>query len=122
MADGGEGTCDTLVAALGGKKLKLTVHDPLMRPIQAAYGILSDGLTAVIEIAVASGLPLLLQEEQNPMQTSTYGTGEMIKDALLRGCRESLIRKRQGQSLFRIGGSFRSFCPFLAKTTRLFLP
>lgn len=91
VADGGEGTCDTLVAALGGEKVKLTVHDPLMRPIEAAYGILSDGHTAVIEMAAASGLTLLQKNEHNPMFTTTYGTGEMIKDALLKGCREFLI-------------------------------
>ena len=91
VADGGEGTCDTLVAAMGGKKVKLTVYDPLMRPIEATYGILNDGLTAVVEMAAASGLTLLQKKDQNPMHTSTYGTGEMIKDALLKGCRNFLI-------------------------------
>ncbi|SMO75247.1 glycerate kinase [Saccharicrinis carchari] len=91
VADGGEGTCDTLVTALGGKKVELTVHDPLMRPIRAVYGILNDGYTAVIELAAAAGLTLLHPSELNPMQTSTYGVGEMIKHALLRGCSKFLI-------------------------------
>ncbi len=91
MSDGGEGTCDTLLDALGGTMVKITVCDPLMRPIEVAYGILSDGKTAVIEMAAASGLTLLKEKERNPMQTSTYGTGEMIRDALTKGCREFLI-------------------------------
>ncbi len=71
--------------------MKLSVSDPLMRPIEAAYGILNHGNIAVIEMAAASGLTLLQEKEQNPMFTTTYGTGEMIKDALLKGCCEFLI-------------------------------
>ncbi len=91
IADGGEGTCEALVSALGGKKVKVTVHDPLMRPVKAGYGILNDGKTAVIEMAAASGLTLLAENEKNPLLTTTYGTGELIKDALRRGCRKFLI-------------------------------
>jgi glycerate kinase len=67
------------------------VHDPLFREIKSFYGIMGDGVTAVIEMAAASGLPLLKPEERNPIKTTTYGTGELIKDALNRGCRNFII-------------------------------
>ena len=91
VGDGGEGTVEALVAAMNGRFVTCEVHDPLMNPIQVEYGILGDGLTAVIEMASASGLPLVPKEKRNPMLTTTYGTGEMIKDALQRGCRHFLI-------------------------------
>ena len=91
IADGGEGTMDTLVNALGGKKIKIKAHDPLMRSIEVEYGLLNDGKTAVIEMAAISGLPLLHKEEQDPSITTTFGTGEIIKDALKRGARSFLI-------------------------------
>ncbi len=91
IADGGDGTMDTLVSALGGKKIKIKVHDPLMRPIEAEYGLVKNGGTAVIEMATASGLTLLSKEEQNPSITTTFGTGEIINDALQRGCHTFLI-------------------------------
>ncbi|MGV8962314.1 MAG: glycerate kinase [Candidatus Saccharimonadaceae bacterium] len=91
VADGGEGTTDTLINALGGNKLKINVHDSLMRPIKAEYGILNDGLTAIIEMAAANGITLLNKEEQNPLKTTTFGTGEIIKHALKKGCRTFLI-------------------------------
>ncbi len=90
VADGGEGTMEALIDALGGKRVKLCVSDPLGRPINTFYG-LSDGQTAIMEMASASGLPLLKAEERNPLHTSTYGTGEMIADALRRGCRKIYI-------------------------------
>ena len=91
IADGGEGTMDTLVNALKGKKIKIKAHDPLMRSIDVEYGLVENNKTAIIEMAIASGLPLLQKEEQNPSKTTTYGTGEIIKDALKRGCRSFLI-------------------------------
>lgn len=91
VGDGGEGTVDTLIAALDGEAVPCRVHDPLMRPIEAVYGILGDKRTAVIEMAAASGLTLIPSSERNPMLTTTYGTGELIKDALSRGCRNFLI-------------------------------
>lgn len=91
VADGGEGTVEALVAALDGTVLSCPVHDPLMRPIHAEYGMSGDGQTAIIEMAAASGLTLLPLSLRNPMRTTTYGTGELIKDALLRGCRDFLI-------------------------------
>lgn len=91
MADGGEGTVDALVAATGGRIIIEEVNDPLMRKIKAKYGILGDGITAVIEMAAASGLPLVKLEERNPMITTTYGTGELIKSALDKGCKKFII-------------------------------
>mgnify|MGYP002514942343 CR=1 FL=1 len=91
VADGGEGTVEALVQTLGGERVSVMVHDPLMRPIEACYGIVNGGRTAVIEMSAASGLPLLTAQERNPLKTTTYGTGEMIADALGRGCREFLI-------------------------------
>ena len=89
VADGGEGTVEAVVDALGGQIVHTTVSDPLGRPIQARYGIA--GKKAIIEMAAASGLPLLSSEERNPWITSTYGTGEMIMDAIQRGCSQFLI-------------------------------
>ena len=89
VADGGEGTVEAVVEALGGAIITTTVSDPLSRPIQARYGIAGD--TAIIEMAAASGLPLLRPEERNPWLTSTHGTGEMIMDAIRRGCRHFLV-------------------------------
>ena len=89
VADGGEGTVDAIVEALHGEIVATTVSNPLGRPIQAHYGIA--GATAIIEMAAASGLPLLRPEERNPWLTSTHGTGEMIMDAISRGCRQFLV-------------------------------
>ncbi|EIW00949.1 glycerate kinase [Thermoanaerobacter siderophilus] len=91
MADGGEGTVESLVNATGGKIIKTNVKDPLFRGIESFYGILGDGETAVIEMAAASGLYLLKDYERNPMITTTYGTGQLIKDALDKGCRNFII-------------------------------
>lgn len=90
MADGGEGTVDALVAACGGEKVSAVVADPLGRPVEAAYGMLGDG-RAVIEMAAASGLPLFSPDERDPLATSTYGTGQLVLDALGRGARDVTI-------------------------------
>jgi glycerate kinase len=91
MADGGEGTVQSLIDASDGKIVEVMVHDPLFRQIKSFYGIMGDGVIAVIEMAAASGLPLLTPEERNPFKTTTYGIGELIKDALNRGCRKFII-------------------------------
>lgn len=91
VADGGEGTVEALLDTLGGRLETVTVSGPLYRPVSASYGILADGVTAVVEMSAASGLPLLSMEERNPMKTSTYGTGEIIKDAMSKGCRKFLV-------------------------------
>lgn len=90
MADGGEGTTRSLVDSLGGTIIECNVKNPLGVLIKASYGILSDG-TAVIEMAEASGLTLIGAEERNPMSSTSYGTGELIKDALDRGCRNFIL-------------------------------
>ena len=89
VADGGEGTVEAIVDALGGEIVKVQVSDPLGREIETCYGIA--GETAILEMAAASGLPLLTVEERNPWATSTLGTGEMIMDAIARGCRKFLV-------------------------------
>ena len=91
IADGGEGTVDALVETLKGELVTVKVHNPLMRPVDAYYGIIEGGKTAIIEMALASGLPLIAPEERNPMKTTTFGTGELIKDALMKGCRRFLV-------------------------------
>lgn len=91
MADGGEGTVQSLIDASGGEIIEFMVHDPLFRKIKSFYGIMGDGKTAVIEMAAASGLTLLSPDERNPMKTTTYGTGELIKDALVKGCTNIII-------------------------------
>ena len=91
MADGGEGTVEAMVAATGGRIEKVAVTDPLMRPVEAFFGISGDGKTAFIEMAAASGLALLSRGERNPLITSSYGTGELICHALDRNCRELII-------------------------------
>ena len=91
VAVGGEGTVGALVETMQGEYVSVEVADPLMRPIVARYGVIDGGKTAVMEMSAASGLPLLRAEERNPMKTTTYGTGQMILDALGRGCRKFLI-------------------------------
>lgn len=91
MADGGEGTVQSLVDATNGKIILTKVFDPLMRKINSFYGILGDNKTAVIEMSAASGLPLLSKEEKNPLITTTYGTGELLLHALDQGCRNFII-------------------------------
>ncbi|HBZ11511.1 MAG TPA: glycerate kinase [Bacillus bacterium] len=91
LADGGEGTVDTLVAATGGKKNAVTVTGPLGSPVEAFYGVLGDGKTCVIEIAETSGLDLVPEKERNPLVTTTYGTGELIKSALAEGYRSFIL-------------------------------
>ncbi len=91
MADGGEGTLQALVDATGGRICHSEVHDPLGRKLEAPFGLLGDGKRAVIEMAAASGLPLLAPEERNPLLTTTYGTGELIAAALDQGCESMMI-------------------------------
>lgn len=90
IADGGNGTLDAFLA-VGGERVTRSVRDPLGRPIQAEYGLLDDGTTAVIEMARASGLELLTPDELDPMAASTYGTGQLLADALARGAERFII-------------------------------
>lgn len=95
VADGGEGTVDSFLSALGGEKVHLTVPGPVFDPVDAFYGLLDQGRTAVIEMAACAGLPLM-GEEKNPLITSTYGVGQLILDALGRGV---------GKIILGLGGS-----------------
>ena len=91
VADGGEGTLDALVAATNGKFIESTVCDPIGRSIQARYGVLGDGKTCVIEMAQASGITLLSEDERNPLKSTTYGTGQLIDRALGQGYRQFIV-------------------------------
>lgn len=91
IADGGEGTVEALVTATGGRMLEQEVTGPLGTPVQARWGILGDGETAVIEMAAASGLPLVPRTQRDPRITTTFGTGELIKAALDQGLRRMII-------------------------------
>lgn len=84
-ADGGEGTTDAVLSAIGGEKVSLSVHGPLGEMTESYYGILDDH-RAILEMASASGLPLVPDSLRDPRRTSSYGTGEMIADALTKGC------------------------------------
>ena len=90
LADGGEGTVETLAAGMGGRLREVTVTGPLCRPVKCTYAILPSG-TAVIEMAAAAGLPLVPSSERNPLYTTTRGVGEVILDAVGAGCRKFLI-------------------------------
>lgn len=91
MADGGEGTVDALAAATGGRRVQARVTGPLGAPVEATFAILGDGRTAVIEMAQASGLPLIPKDRRDPGRASTFGTGELIRAALDKGCDTLLI-------------------------------
>lgn len=89
IGDGGEGTVDAVITQMGGTIRHITAVGPLGEPVEASYG--TAGSTAVIEMAAASGLPLIPEEKKNPLITTTYGTGEMILDAVRQGCTRILI-------------------------------
>lgn len=91
VADGGEGTMEVLLGALGGKRRTAHVHDPLRRPIEASFALLGEGETAVVETAQASGLPLLAPEERDPERADTFGTGELIAAAIAAGATRVLV-------------------------------
>lgn len=91
LADGGEGTVDALSSGFDSEVVELPVHGPLDRKVTAKYCILKESGTAVIEMASAAGITLISSDERNPMETSTYGVGELIKDAIARGCRRFIV-------------------------------
>lgn len=91
LADGGEGTSELLTNHSKGSVISCSVSDPLFRKVNAAYGISGDGTTAFIEMASASGLDLLTKEERNPLNTTTYGTGELIADAIHHGVKKIIL-------------------------------
>ena len=96
VADGGEGTLDALLPQLGGEVVAAEVHDPLGRPLRAGFGLVEDGDTAIVEMAAASGLGLVQEDERDPWAASTYGTGELIAAAAAAGA---------GVVLVAVGGS-----------------
>ncbi|MCF6175287.1 MAG: glycerate kinase [Victivallaceae bacterium] len=91
LADGGEGTTEAAVSATRGKMVETATSDPFGRPINAKYGIMSNGTTAVMEMAAASGIELLKSSELNPLQASTYGTGTILRSIIDAGIRDIII-------------------------------
>lgn len=91
LADGGEGTVEALVSGMNGKMHHVNVTGPLGNLVTCAYGIIEDTKTAIIEMSGAAGITLVPENERNPMYTTTYGVGEVIKDAILRGCRKFIV-------------------------------
>ncbi|WP_157152267.1 glycerate kinase, partial [Brachyspira sp. SAP_772] len=100
IADGGEGTVESVIYAAGGEFIKVDVKNPLGKTVSAKYGLINSS-QAVIEMAEASGITLVDEKERNPLKSSTYGTGELIRDAINRGVKEILIG---------IGGSATNDC------------
>ncbi len=90
LADGGEGTTEALVEGLGGDMVQVQVHGPLETPVNAAYGVIRESNTAIMEMAAAAGI-ILVGKDKRPLDATTYGVGEMIHDAITRGCREFII-------------------------------
>src|SRR5438309_3492329 len=101
LSDGGDGLADVMAHYIRTKKIVTTVYDPLWRPVQASYLLSEDGKTAIIEMAQASGLLLLQPNEYNPLQTTIYGTGQLIVDALQKGISKIVLG---------IGGSATTDC------------
>ncbi|MDQ0160978.1 glycerate kinase [Aeribacillus alveayuensis] len=91
MADGGEGTLETLVYSTNGKRIQINVTGPLGDPIESEYGVLGDGKTVVIEVAKIAGLPMIPPEKRNPMKTTTFGIGDAILRAANSGYRNFII-------------------------------
>lgn len=101
LADGGEGTTEAFVEGFGGKMVSITVKGPFLKPVKASYGIIEQSGTAMIEMAAAAGIALAKKEELDPMRATTYGVGELIVDAIKKGCRKFIIG---------IGGSATNDC------------
>lgn len=91
LADGGEGTVEALTGNMGGRIRSVRVTGPLGDPVMCEYGIIDAASTAVIEMAGAAGLVLVPAEKRNPLYTTTYGVGEVIRDAIAQGCRRFII-------------------------------
>ncbi len=91
IADGGEGTVEAIVTASGGEFVKTVVSNPLGKKIEALYGFIPNRKTAIIEMSAASGITLINDSERNPLNTTTFGVGEMILDATAKGCRKFII-------------------------------
>ncbi|MDE6213177.1 MAG: glycerate kinase [Lachnospiraceae bacterium] len=91
LADGGEGTAYALTTGMGGEWITMEATGPLGNPVSCSYGIIRDSKTAIIEMSATAGITLVSEAERNPMNTTTYGVGEMIVDAIRRGCRRFIV-------------------------------
>lgn len=91
LADGGEGTAYALTTGMGGEWITMEATGPIGKPVSCSYGIIRDSKTAIIEMSAAAGITLMPEAEHNPMNTTTYGVGEMIVDAIGRGCRKLIV-------------------------------
>lgn len=91
LADGGEGTVEALTLGMQGRLERTIVADPLGRPVEAVYGIIDSTKTAIIEMASAAGITLISSGERNPLHTTTYGVGQLIGDAIGKGCRKFIV-------------------------------
>lgn len=91
LADGGEGTVEALISGMGGTIYEIQVTGPLGEKVSCQYGVIEKSKTAVIEMSGAAGITLIPEEKRNPLYTTTYGVGEVIKDAILKGCRRFII-------------------------------
>lgn len=91
LADGGEGTVEALTLGMGGKLLNAKVTGPLGDLVECVYGVIEESKTAIIEMSGAAGITLISEADRNPLHTTTYGVGEVIKDAILRGCRHFIV-------------------------------
>ena len=91
LADGGEGTVEALISNMNGKIREIQVTGPLGDPVNCRYGVIEETGTAVIEMAGAAGLVLVPEEKRNPLYTTTYGVGEVIRDAITQGCRKFIV-------------------------------
>ena len=101
LADGGEGTVEALSIGMGGKLVNVEVTGPAGKSVNAVYGIVESSKTAIIEMSQAAGITLVSGDEKNPLYTTTFGVGEMIKDAIRKGCRHFIVG---------IGGSATNDC------------
>jgi len=101
LADGGEGTVEALSIGMGGRLINVDVTGPVGRKVNAVYGIVDSSKTAIIEISQAAGITLVSGDEKNPLYTTTFGVGELIKDAINKGCRHFVVG---------IGGSATNDC------------
>lgn len=90
LADGGEGTTEALVEGLGGEMVYVDVHGPLETPVKAGYGLIRETGTAIMEMAAAAGI-IIVGKDKRPLDATTYGVGEMIQDAIQKGCRNFII-------------------------------
>lgn len=91
LADGGEGTVEALIEGMNGERHEIQVTGPLGSPVNCAYGIIKDSMTAVIEMSGAAGITLVQKKDLNPLDATTYGVGEVIKDAIAKGCRRFIV-------------------------------